>query len=334
MVAMPIVWDERCRLHEPGAEIWVGLATPGTEVPARADALLAALGDTVPAEPHDDEVLLQVHDRELVAFLESAWESWRAAGLPEDPGQGRVVPYVFAHEGIRAREGAGRGVGAPRLLRLRHDDADRPRDVGGRARQPSTPRSPPSISSTGGAPHAYALLPPAGTPRLPRRLRRLVLPEQRRGRGRGAAPSRGAVSACSTSTRTTATGRRRSSGTGTTSASRRSTSIRRTAGSRTSSASRTSRPDSNLNVPLAPGNRRRRLARGRAPGGGVARGRGARRLPRRRRGRERSREPAARDARPDSARPAASSARSACRRCSSRRAATTSRRSDRSCSSS
>ncbi len=103
MVAMPIVWDERCRLHEPGAEIWVGLATPGTEVPARADALLAALGDTVPAEPHDDEVLLQVHDRELVAFLESAWESWRAAGLPEDPGQGRVVPYVFAHEGIRAR---------------------------------------------------------------------------------------------------------------------------------------------------------------------------------------------------------------------------------------
>jgi len=103
MVAMPVVWDERCRLHEPGAEIWVGLATPGTEVPARADALLAALGETVPAEPHDDEVLLDVHDRELVSFLESAWESWQAAGLPDDPGQGRVVPYVFAHEGIRPR---------------------------------------------------------------------------------------------------------------------------------------------------------------------------------------------------------------------------------------
>jgi len=103
MVAMPIVWDERCRLHEPGAEVFVGLATPGTEVPARADALLAALGDTVPAKPHDDEVLLQVHDRELVAYLESAWESWNAAGIPDDPGQRRVVPYVFAHEGIRAR---------------------------------------------------------------------------------------------------------------------------------------------------------------------------------------------------------------------------------------
>ena len=103
MVAMPIVWDERCRLHEPGAEVFVGLATPGTEVPARADALLTAVGDTVPAQPHDDEILLEVHDRELVGYLESAWESWNAAGIPDDPGQRRVVPYVFAHEGIRAR---------------------------------------------------------------------------------------------------------------------------------------------------------------------------------------------------------------------------------------
>ena len=103
MVAMQIVWDERCRLHEPGAEIWVGLATPGTEVPARADALLAALGETVPAAQHDDDVLLEAHDRELVGYLESAWESWSTAGLPNDPGQTRVVPYVFAHEGIRPR---------------------------------------------------------------------------------------------------------------------------------------------------------------------------------------------------------------------------------------
>jgi acetoin utilization deacetylase AcuC-like enzyme len=100
MVAMPVVWDERCRLHEPSAEIFVGVRTPGTEVPARAGALLEALGQTVPAEPHDDEVLLAVHDSELVAYLASAWASWEAAGLPADPGQDRVVPYVFAHERI------------------------------------------------------------------------------------------------------------------------------------------------------------------------------------------------------------------------------------------
>src|SRR5437899_11475519 len=28
---MPVVWSDRCRLHEPGGEIWVGIRTPGTE---------------------------------------------------------------------------------------------------------------------------------------------------------------------------------------------------------------------------------------------------------------------------------------------------------------
>ena len=103
MPAMPIVWDERCRLHEPGAEIFVGVRTPGTEVPARAEALLDALGETVPAEPHDDEVLLAVHDESLVDYLSTAWTSWEGAGLTEEPAQDRVVPYVFAHGRIGAR---------------------------------------------------------------------------------------------------------------------------------------------------------------------------------------------------------------------------------------
>jgi acetoin utilization deacetylase AcuC-like enzyme len=103
MPAMPIVWDERCRLHEPSAEIFVGVRTPGTEVPARAEVLLDALGETVPAEPHDDEVLLAVHDKGLVDYLSTAWTSWKAAGLTEDPAQDRVVPYVFAHRRIGVR---------------------------------------------------------------------------------------------------------------------------------------------------------------------------------------------------------------------------------------
>jgi acetoin utilization deacetylase AcuC-like enzyme len=161
MVAMPIVWDERCRLHEPGAEIWVGLATPGTEVAARADALLAVLGDTVPAKPHDDEVLLQVHDRELVAFLESAWESWRAAGLPEDPGQGRVVPYVFAHEGIRARR-------APAAVWARpgYFAYDTMTLIGPGTWEAARGAVDAALTAvdlvTGGAPHAYALCRPPG----------------------------------------------------------------------------------------------------------------------------------------------------------------------------
>jgi len=103
MLAMPVVWDERCRLHEPGAEIFVGVRTPGTETPDRADALLAALGEPVLAEPHDDVALLAVHDATLVEFLASAWSEWEASGLAEDPGQDRVVPYVFSHEKLGAR---------------------------------------------------------------------------------------------------------------------------------------------------------------------------------------------------------------------------------------
>jgi 2-polyprenyl-3-methyl-5-hydroxy-6-metoxy-1,4-benzoquinol methylase len=46
----------------------------------------------VEAEVHGDQLLLEVHDAELLAYLETAWEEWRRSGLTEDPGQDRVVP--------------------------------------------------------------------------------------------------------------------------------------------------------------------------------------------------------------------------------------------------
>ncbi len=98
---MPVVWSDRCRLHEPGGEIWVGVRTPGTESAVRLDAILAALLEEEPrivtAEPHSDAALLAVHDPALLVFLESAWDEWTAAALDREPGQDRVVPYVFAH---------------------------------------------------------------------------------------------------------------------------------------------------------------------------------------------------------------------------------------------
>jgi acetoin utilization deacetylase AcuC-like enzyme len=97
---MPVVWSERCRLHDPLAEIWIGERTPATEVPGRVDAILAALdARLVDAQPHGDEALLAVHDPDLVEYLATAWEEWEAAGL----GRERVVPYVFAHEALGAR---------------------------------------------------------------------------------------------------------------------------------------------------------------------------------------------------------------------------------------
>ncbi len=97
---MPVVWSDRCLLHEPAAEIWVGTPTPAAETPARATAILEALdARVVGAEAHDDAALLAVHDEALLAYLASAWDEWHGAGLPQE----QVVPYVFAHRELGAR---------------------------------------------------------------------------------------------------------------------------------------------------------------------------------------------------------------------------------------
>jgi acetoin utilization deacetylase AcuC-like enzyme len=92
----PFVWSDDCLRHEPAAEVWVGVRTPATEVPARAvairEALVAAGAREVAATAHDDSALLAVHDPDFVEFLRTAWDGWSAAPLPSD----RVVPYVFA----------------------------------------------------------------------------------------------------------------------------------------------------------------------------------------------------------------------------------------------
>ena len=69
-LAMPVVWSDRCLLHEPGGEVWIGLPIRGDEVPARAlairDALAAAGAPFFEAEQHSDAPLLAVHDSGLV----------------------------------------------------------------------------------------------------------------------------------------------------------------------------------------------------------------------------------------------------------------------------
>ena len=99
---MPVVWSDRCLLHDPGREIWIGLPTEATEVPARVDRILDTLArpDLLLAKAHDDEILKSVHDADLLRYLASAYEEWKSSGLPEDPGQSRVVPYIFAHPGL------------------------------------------------------------------------------------------------------------------------------------------------------------------------------------------------------------------------------------------
>jgi acetoin utilization deacetylase AcuC-like enzyme len=103
-LAMPVVWSDHHRSHDPGGEVWLGVRTPGTELPERAErihAVLAAAGARfVDAEAHPDDAVLEVHDPALLDYLARAWEDWEAAGLTADPGQDRVVPYLFPHSGL------------------------------------------------------------------------------------------------------------------------------------------------------------------------------------------------------------------------------------------
>ena len=98
---MPVVWSDDHRLHDPGGEVWLGVRIAGTELPERAERIREALTGAgawfVEAEPQPDDAVASVHDADLTAYLAGAWNDWEAAGLPDDPGIDRVVPYLFPH---------------------------------------------------------------------------------------------------------------------------------------------------------------------------------------------------------------------------------------------
>ena len=93
---IPVVRSALATAHVPGAEIWLGESTPGTEVPERMSAIESALTGwpTVEAVPHDDDVLLAVHDAALVEHVRTIWSRW---GPYE---RERVVPYLFPTAGM------------------------------------------------------------------------------------------------------------------------------------------------------------------------------------------------------------------------------------------
>ncbi|HEY1618377.1 MAG TPA: histone deacetylase family protein [Streptosporangiaceae bacterium] len=103
---LPVVWDPDCLAHEPAGEVWLGVWEDGTELPARAEVLLAAVqaaGAAVQAaRPHPDSALASVHDEALVTHLATIWADWEAGGYLARYGRRRVVPYVFPTPGLLA----------------------------------------------------------------------------------------------------------------------------------------------------------------------------------------------------------------------------------------
>jgi acetoin utilization deacetylase AcuC-like enzyme len=80
---VPVVWSADTRLHDPRHEVWVGVATEGTETAGRVDAILGELEAAghrlLPATPHDDSVLQRVHDENMLDFLATAYQRWQPA---------------------------------------------------------------------------------------------------------------------------------------------------------------------------------------------------------------------------------------------------------------
>jgi acetoin utilization deacetylase AcuC-like enzyme len=101
--ALPVVWSPTTREHDPRHEVWVGTATPATEVAARVDTILDTLRaaghrlvEAPTAPDRTSQALAAVHDPELLDFLRTAAERWLEGPYVDLVGQDRVVPYLFA----------------------------------------------------------------------------------------------------------------------------------------------------------------------------------------------------------------------------------------------
>ena len=96
---IPVVFPDKHVLHVPDGEIWVGVRIAGTELPSRGEAIAETLRRGgyafISPEPVSLTDLTSVHTPDLVEFLSTAWDRWKASSYPVDPGQDRVVPYAF-----------------------------------------------------------------------------------------------------------------------------------------------------------------------------------------------------------------------------------------------
>jgi acetoin utilization deacetylase AcuC-like enzyme len=84
-----VVHTERHRAHDPQVETYLGVPVPANEVPARADAILAALAadgsfEVVEPTAHGFDPITAVHDPGLVRFLKEAWPESQRQRIERD----------------------------------------------------------------------------------------------------------------------------------------------------------------------------------------------------------------------------------------------------------
>ncbi|WP_116091106.1 histone deacetylase family protein [Sphingomonas crusticola] len=84
------VFDPVQRDHVPAQELHNGGWMPHSDVPARADMIVAALPPLAPAQDFGLEPILAVHDPDYIEFLRTGYQRWQASGRP-----GQAIGYTW-----------------------------------------------------------------------------------------------------------------------------------------------------------------------------------------------------------------------------------------------
>ena len=190
-LSIPVVWSDRHRLHEPGAR-GLGRGAHARDRGARSGpsgsaprSRRAARGSS-PRPSIPTRRCSRCTTRSCSTTSFSAWERWEAAGLPDDPGQDRVVPYIFPRPGLGRLEPAAAANPTARAGQFAYDTMTL---IGPGTWEAARAAADAALTAVdlvaGGERAAYACTPAAGPPRRARLLRRLLLPQQRRDRRRG-----------------------------------------------------------------------------------------------------------------------------------------------------
>ncbi|MEM8878701.1 MAG: histone deacetylase family protein, partial [Pseudomonadota bacterium] len=92
---MKTVYSEKHVLRNPDTELAGGQLVPPYECASRAEIVKAAiqrvgLGPIVAPQEQERNRLATLHDADYLAFLETAWDRWQAAGY-----QGEAIPSVW-----------------------------------------------------------------------------------------------------------------------------------------------------------------------------------------------------------------------------------------------
>ena len=87
---MRCFFDPRQLAHAPTREFHNGGWTPYAEVPARAEAILAAIGDAERPADGGEAPIRAIHDTDYIDFLKTAPARWAAAGR-----EGDVIGYTW-----------------------------------------------------------------------------------------------------------------------------------------------------------------------------------------------------------------------------------------------